>query len=73
MKNELITFNNVTNDIIDDIVFNCYLDSESYYNSLERKQDNHLSFLNFICEHVKKGWFHKSEIQPIVRQFLKCY
>jgi len=71
MRKELITFDNVTNDIIDDIIFNCYLDSESYYRSMDKKGDNHLSFLNFLCEHVKKGWFDKKEIQPILKQFLK--
>lgn len=70
MKNELITFNNVTNNIIDDIYLNGYLCSNEQY---LRGNDNHLAFTSYICSLVQKGWFHKSEIQPIVRQFLKCY
>jgi len=67
MKNELITFNNVTNDIIDDIYINGYLCSPEQY----LRDDHHLSFNAYICSLVKKGYIDKREIQPILKQFLK--
>ena len=67
MRKELITFENVTSDIIEDIYLNGYLCSNEQY----LRNDHHLSFNAFICAKVKKGLFDKSEIQPILKQFLK--
>ena len=64
---ELITFDNVTSDIIEDIYINGYLCSNEQY----LRNDHHLSFNAYICSLVKKGLFDKSEIQPILKQFLK--
>lgn len=64
---ELITFKNVTSDIIEDIYINGYLCSNEQY----LRNDHHLSFNAYICSLVKKGLFDKSEIQPILKQFLK--
>ncbi len=69
MRKELINFDNVTSDIVEDIYLNGYLCSNEQY----LRDDHHLSFNAYICSLVKKGLFDKSEIQPIVRQFLKCY
>lgn len=64
---ELITFKNVTSDIVEDIYLNGYLCSNEQY----LRNDHHLSFNAYICSLVKKGLFDKSEIQPILKQFLK--
>jgi hypothetical protein len=66
-KRKLITFKNVTSDIIEDIYLNGYLCSNEQY----LRDDHHLSFNSYICSLVKKGLFDKSEIQPILKQFLK--
>jgi len=64
---ELITFKNVTSDIVEDIYLNGYLCSNEQY----LRNDHHLSFNAYICSLVKKGYIDKREIQPILKQFLK--
>jgi hypothetical protein len=67
MRKELINFETVTSDIIEDIYLNGYLCSNEQY----LRADHHLSFNAYICSLVKKGLFDKAEIQPILKQFLK--
>jgi len=54
-------------------IYNIYLDgylcSEEQY---LRGGDKHLSFLSYICAQTKKGYFTKEEIQPVIKEFLKC-
>ena len=67
MERDLITFKNINNDIFDHIYVNGYLCSEEQY----LRNDHYLSFLAFLCSRVKKGWFLKEEISPLMNQFLK--
>jgi len=67
MIKELITFDNVTSDIVEDIYINGYLCSNEQY----LRDDHQLSFNAYICSLVKKGYIDKREIQPILKQFLK--
>ena len=76
MNRELITFKNVNHDVVHDIYNYQYLarkqvEVDSVVTGYLRGEDVILSFTSFICAQVKIGWFDKSEIQPIIQQFIK--
>ena len=76
MNREVITFKNVNHDVVHDIYNYQYLarkqvEVDSVETGYLRGEDVILSFTSFICAQVKIGWFDKSEIQPIIQQFIK--